>query len=176
MKMLQQPCYMPRTKRRRLFLFKVERLLLCATNGLAPLGRLHPEDAQLRISLETRHILRGDENKLAVVHLLCDLHKSLHGNLTSDRIEENVELVHDAEGRLEALADGKKEGEGGKTPLASTQGFDVPCLAVLVRVVLAKTRKKILRCIRSVSHGGNAFTGCFRELTFCTTNSSFPLS
>lgn len=115
---------------------KIERLLLRSTNGVIPHRRFHFKDPQFRIGLKVGNVLRRDEDELTMTHLHCDSHEIFHGNLSCDRVKENVEFVHYAEGRFEAFANRKEEGQGGKAPLTSAQGLDVLRLAMCISVAL----------------------------------------
>lgn len=76
-------------------------------------------DLELVVRLQVAHVLWRNEDELSMIHLLGYRDECLHGNLTGNRIEEDVEFVHDAEGGLEGFANGKQEGEGGERAFAS---------------------------------------------------------
>ena len=100
-------------------LFEGKRLLL-GTADVAALGILHLEDLELAVRLDTGQILGRDEDELAVLHLLRDVDHGLKGDLTRDGIEEDIELVHHTEWRLEVLAEGKEKGKSSKAPFSAT--------------------------------------------------------
>ena len=88
---------------------EVERLLLRSSDSVIPSRRFHFEDSQLRVRFEIGYVLGCDEYKLSMIHRLGYFHEIIHGNLSGDRIKEDIEFVHDAEGSLEAFADGEEE-------------------------------------------------------------------
>lgn len=99
--------------------FESKRLLLGPAD-VAALGVLHLEDLELAVRLDTGQILGRNKDELAVFHLLGDVDHRLKSDLTGDGVEEDVKLVHHAEGRLEILSKGKEESQRSKAPFAAT--------------------------------------------------------
>ena len=104
---------------------KVGTLLLSITHQRRPFGRLHLENERNIIRLQTGHVLGRDEDELSVLHCLCKLYGIVHDKFGGHRVEKDISLVHDAEGRLKAFSDNKEEGEGDKAAFTSTEGLQV---------------------------------------------------
>ena len=93
--------------------------LLLGPADVAALGVLHLENLELAVRLNTGQILGGNEDELAMLHLLGDVDHGLESDLTRNGVEEDIELVHYTEGRLEILSEGKEKGKCSKAPFSA---------------------------------------------------------
>mmetsp|Transcript_5742 Transcript_5742/g.13061 ORF Transcript_5742/g.13061 Transcript_5742/m.13061 type:complete len:276 (+) Transcript_5742:173-1000(+) len=134
---------------------KLKRLLHRLTNNSTSFRRSHLMDTYLITRRDIRHILWGDKYELTMIHRLGDLDEVHHSNLPCNRVEEDVEFIHDAKRRFKAFANGKEEREGGEATFASAEGLDVLRLAVFILVVLLNTQIQ-LPCLMIKLHLASA--------------------
>lgn len=78
------------------------------------------EDLQLRILIDPRQVLRGNENELAVIHLFRSGDQGLDSQFTHLRIQKDVELVHDTKRGFERLAQSKQQRNSRVTSFTTT--------------------------------------------------------
>mmetsp|Transcript_21950 Transcript_21950/g.36310 ORF Transcript_21950/g.36310 Transcript_21950/m.36310 type:complete len:239 (-) Transcript_21950:2656-3372(-) len=99
------------------------------------------------VRCNVRQILRRNENKLPVIHLLGNFNQGIHCNLATDGIQKDVELIHYSERSFQALTDCQQKRQSHKTPLSTTQCLHILGLTRLVGIVFLHDKVQCLRLV-----------------------------